>query len=206
MRGASSKRTVAAMMVLLIAAVIFPILLNYYIEHIHGKRKRRQIEEEAEEHERRAIKAVETALRVQRGHGPSHDLNEIVPKKRRRTPFHHERAKLAVHEDYFSPSPVFDDKQYERTFRITKFTTQTLLEIGAKADPFLTGESDATGKCGIDPLLKVIMALKQVAYGCPRAPFWTTCKCVSQLQELVSRNLRRSSQPMMHCKKYLQGK
>ena len=80
MRGTSSRRTAAAMMVHLIAAAILPILLNYYIEHIHRKRKR-QIEEEAEEWECRAIKAVETALRVGRGHGPNHDLNENVPKK-----------------------------------------------------------------------------------------------------------------------------
>ena len=39
------------------------------------------------------------------------------------------------------------------------------------ADPFFTEQSDATGKCGIDPLLKVIMALKQVAYGCSPSAF-----------------------------------
>jgi hypothetical protein len=46
------------------------------------------------------------------------------------------------------------------------------LEICAKADPFFTEQLDATGKCGIDEsLLKGIMALKQVAYGCSPSAF-----------------------------------
>jgi hypothetical protein len=66
-------------------------------------------------------------------------------KKRRRSNFHHDRARLCVEQDYFSPTPTFNDRQFERIFRVTKTITEQLLQVCARADPFFTEQYDATG-------------------------------------------------------------
>jgi hypothetical protein len=78
---------------------------------------------------------------------------------------------LAVHEDYFSLTPVFDDKQYERIYKVTKNMTQNMLNVCAITDPFFTSQQDVSGRYNIDPLVKVLMALKLVAYGCSPSAF-----------------------------------
>ena len=69
--------------------------------------------------EERAKTAVEVALRVRQqldGRDHQSDVDNIASKQRRRSQFRHQRAQLALQEDYFSPTPVFDNKQFERTF------------------------------------------------------------------------------------------
>ena len=162
--GASEKA--ANMMALLLTTGLLPILFEYLMKY---ERKRQE-----EDMERQAIAAAEVTLRVRRqldGRDRPHADEDTGPRRRRRSRYRHQRAQLAVQEDYFSPTPVFDDKQYERTFRVTKNMTQNMLNICAITDPFFTAQQDVTGRYNIDPLVKVLMALKLIAYGCSPSAF-----------------------------------
>ncbi|KAI2506757.1 Ribosomal protein-like protein [Fragilaria crotonensis] len=189
MSGASEKAT--TMMVLLMTAALLPILVEFILNY---ERQRKE-----EEVKRRALLAAEVALGVRRqldGRDHPRGGEETAPKRRRRSQFRHQRAQLAVQEDYFSPTPVFDDKQYERIFRVTKQMTQNMLNICAITDPFFTSQQDVSGRYNIDPLVKVLMALKLVAYGCSPSAFQdyfqmseaTARICLLKFCQIVSRD------------------
>lgn len=86
-------------------------------------------------------------------------------KKRRASLLDHDRAKKSVNDDWLSPVPRFDDRQFERMFRITRSIFQQLLQVCAHADHFFTTQEDAIGRQGIDPSVKLLIALKMLAYG-----------------------------------------
>ncbi len=92
-------------------------------------------------------------------------------KRRRSSRFRHERAAQAIHEDYFAPTPVFNDRQVERIFRVSKLIVQELFDTCARADPFFTVQRDVSARFNIGPLVKVIMALKLIAYDCSASAF-----------------------------------
>ncbi len=52
---------------------------------------------------------------------------------------------------------MFDNKQFERTFTVTKQTTQNYLNICEITDPFFTSQRDVSGRYNIDPLVKVLV-------------------------------------------------
>ena len=82
-----------------------------------------------------------------------------------------ERARAAVQLDYMGPTPIFNDKQFERVFRITRNMAQFLyFEVGNR-NPFFTQRRDASGKLGICPQSKFLMGIKQIAYGCSCSAF-----------------------------------
>jgi hypothetical protein len=193
------------MMVLLLTTALLSVLIEYAM---NCERRR-----EEEDLERRTIAAAEVTLRVRRqldGRDRPGGGEDTAPKPRRRSLFRHQRAKLAVHEDYFSPTPVFDDKKYERIHRVTKHMTQNILNVCAITDPFFTSQQDVSGRYNIDPLVKVLMAFKLVAYGCSPSAFQdnfqmseTTarscllkfCRIVSQdesLQSVFARKMTRA--------------
>ena len=146
-------------MVLLLTAALLPMLVEYFMNY---------------ERKRQAITAVEVTLRVWRqldGQDCPNGGEDAAPKRRQRSHFRHQRAQLAVQEDHFSLTPVFDDKQYKHTFRISKQMTQHILHICAITDPFFTLQQDVSRRYNIDPLAKVLMALKLVAYNCSPSAF-----------------------------------
>ena len=86
-------------------------------------------------------------------------------KKRCKSRWDWARAKKCVEDNYTGLSPIFNDRQFERVFRITRGRADTLLSICAKADPFFTQTIDAvTKKEGICLTVKLLMALKLIAY------------------------------------------
>ena len=110
------------------------------------------------------------------------------PKHCRPSRHLHDRARACVEQDYFCINPVFDDKQLERIFRITKVMAQNILNVCARTDPFFTDETDATNRSNIGPMVKVLMALKMLAYGCsaPTA-FQDISRWGKRLEESASR-------------------
>jgi Plant transposon protein len=86
-------------------------------------------------------------------------------KKRKYNPWNWERARLAVQEDYYGPNPHFDDRQFQRCFRITRQHADLILNEIASSDPFFRQRYDATGIPTICPKVKMLMGLKQLAYG-----------------------------------------
>ena len=61
--------------------------------------------------------------------------NDKSNKKRKLVEYDRERAKQAVHHDYLSPSPIFDDRQFVRFFRITRSKVEWILSCLAKHEP-----------------------------------------------------------------------
>jgi hypothetical protein len=93
------------------------------------------------------------------------------PKKRAYIPKNFARAALAVEEDYYGPSPLFNDRQFERVFRVTRAIADSLLTGVAAANPFFRQTEDAIGKPSICPKVKLLMALKLLAYGVSPSAF-----------------------------------
>jgi hypothetical protein len=88
------------------------------------------------------------------------------PRQRRVTQYDWERARDAVWKDYMRPDPIFNDRQFERIFRITRSVMQELRIILGNQDDFFTDKlCFVTGKRTISPDVKILFALKQLAYG-----------------------------------------
>ena len=73
----------------------------------------------------------------------SQRLDDNRPRKKRCKCWNWERAKACVEEDYTGPSPVlFNDRQFERVFRVTRGRADKLLSICANKDAFFTQTKD----------------------------------------------------------------
>ena len=155
-------------------------------------------QKEKEKHVKSAVAMVvaEVALKARRQLERGEEEDNGAPIKRRRCSCsQHDRAKRAIQEDYFSPTPIFNDSPFERTFRITKSMVEDeILQICANADPFFTAVQDVTGQFAIVPVAKILMVLKQIAYGCCPAAFMdyfqmsetTERLCLIKFSRLVS--------------------
>ena len=92
--------------------------------------------------------------------------------KRRNIGWDHARARHCIFMDYWgSPYPKFDDRMFERVFRVTRSIAQKILNAICISDPFFTEQPDATGKRGICPKAKLLMGLKILAFGCSPSAF-----------------------------------
>ncbi|KAI2488741.1 hypothetical protein MHU86_25795 [Fragilaria crotonensis] len=132
----------AALLFLLItASSLLPVLYEYYVQQ---ERKRNNSIEES------IASVAEMALQVRRqldtGGTPGNQDEEGGRRKHLRSShFKHERAEQAIHEDYFAPTPVFNDRQFERIFRVSKSIVQELFDTCARSDPFFTIQRDVSG-------------------------------------------------------------
>jgi hypothetical protein len=95
----------------------------------------------------------------------------LVQSATRTLRYQHDRATQAVEQDYFCLTPVFDDKQFERMYCITKTMAQQLLNVCALTDPFFTAQTDVCKRFNIGPMVKVLMSLKLIGYGCSPSAF-----------------------------------
>jgi hypothetical protein len=94
-------------------------------------------------------------------------FDEITPPKAKRSfiQYDRERARAAVEQDYWGPSPIFNDKQFERFFRISKPVAQFILEECCKVNDFFKDSYDATKRRSICVKVKLMMGLKCLAFG-----------------------------------------
>lgn len=96
---------------------------------------------------------------------------EVRPKRLMVT-YDRERTRKAIHDDYWgSPNPIFNDKQFERVFRVSRAIATRLLEVAGNADPFFRESTDALGRTPIAPTAKILIALKMLAYGTSGSAF-----------------------------------
>jgi hypothetical protein len=85
---------------------------------------------------------------------------------RRQSRWNWERARQAVIDDYMCPTPTFNDRQFERMFRITRPVMQELRILVGNQDEFFTNKNCAvTGKRTICPDVKILLALKVIHQG-----------------------------------------
>ena len=96
--------------------------------------------------------------------GDTHGDNDATRKKRY-IEYDRERASMCVNADYFCPRPKFDDRQFERFFRITRGMAEYILQQLALHDTFWTQTYDARNRMSNAPQVKLLAALKMVSYG-----------------------------------------
>ncbi|XP_035830783.1 uncharacterized protein LOC110893545 [Helianthus annuus] len=80
-----------------------------------------------------------------------------------------ERNRLAAHErlvqDYFCETPVYDDDQFKRRFRMNRrLFVKISNDLGGES-PFFTQRVSASGKVGFSGLQKCTATIRQLAYG-----------------------------------------
>ena len=124
-----------------------------------------------------------------RKHGGDKDF--AAPAKRKMVKYNRIRAKKCVYEDWMrtTPPPIFDDKQFERTFRLKWAMIDYLVGHLANNDSFWTSTIYACGKESIDPYVKFLSGQKMVCYGVSWSAFCdyfqmgesTACLCMSKL-------------------------
>ena len=110
-------------------------------------------------------------------------------KKRQMVKYDRARAFASVNTDWMSPRPIFDDKQFERTFRIKRSMVDYIIGHLAKTDRFWIQTRDAVGQLSIHPHVKFLAAQKLICYGVSFSAFKdyfqmgesTAALCVSHL-------------------------
>jgi Plant transposon protein len=98
---------------------------------------------------------------------------EPVPrKKRRKSRYDWALARANIQRCYYGPNPIFDDKQFARTFRIKKAMADELLTILGNEDKyFRESHHNLTGAIQIDPKAKLLITLKMLGYGVSSSAF-----------------------------------
>jgi hypothetical protein len=144
-----------------------------------------------------AASAVVQALRESRKRSRSSsddDDNEERPRKKRYIRYDRERARNCVRHDYVGPSPLFDDKQFERVFRITRTMYESVRHICCQADSFFRAGLDCTKRMAIDVDVKILCGLKLLAYGVSGSAFQdyfqigetTALLCCEKVSHIIS--------------------
>jgi Plant transposon protein len=115
--------------------------------------------------------------------------------QRKKKKYDYERAYRCVQYDYLGIDPLFE-KQFDRVFRVTRGIVEQIIQLAGNSSEFFTHRQMATGEMGIYPEVKVLMALKTLAFGCSSAAFMdyfqmgTTSarECVRQLCRIISKS------------------
>ena len=93
--------------------------------------------------------------------------HRLLPRGKRIVYLHGE-VKTRIHRDFLSPVPIFDGKEFDTFFRISRSRFQRLMEdIAATHDPFYMRYTDAFGREGCSFEAKLLLPLKTMAYGVP---------------------------------------
>jgi Plant transposon protein len=71
---------------------------------------------------------------------------------------------LAIQEDYLGPQPQYE-RNFEHIFRVTRGIVEKVMQVAANYDLFFTQRHFLTGEPGICPEAKVLIGLKQLAFG-----------------------------------------
>jgi hypothetical protein len=88
-----------------------------------------------------------------------------APQRKKPRLFDYQRAKLCIAQDYLGPDPFFGH-YFERVFRVTRGIVEKLIQVDGSSSSFFTQQQNkVTGKEGICPEAKVLIALKQLAFG-----------------------------------------
>ena len=118
-------------------------------------------------------------------------------RKRKMIDYDRERASKCARSDWFSPTPRFDDKQFERTFRLKKVMVERIVSKLADFDRFWVSSIDCCGKPSIDPLVKFLTAQKMICYGISYSAFKDYC----QMGESTARKcMNKLTRGIVECK------
>lgn len=90
-----------------------------------------------------------------------------LPRAKRKV-YSHENVKIRIYSHYLGPMPLFDGKQFDVMFRISKQRFQCIMEdIGNGDFPFYKEIVDGRGQIGVSFEARLLLPLKSMAYGVP---------------------------------------
>jgi Plant transposon protein len=85
-----------------------------------------------------------------------------------RTEYDHVETEGRLRRDYLSSVPIFDGREFNTMFRISRSRFQRIMEdFGATGDQFYLSNEDAFGRIGACFEAKLLLPLKCMAYGVP---------------------------------------
>ena len=97
--------------------------------------------------------------------------HRTLPRSSRKD-YDHVGAAANIQRDYLGPHPLFDDRQFETMFRISKSRFQRFMEdIGASENPFYLNRMNPNGTEGASFEARLLLPLKSLAYGVPPHTF-----------------------------------
>ena len=88
-------------------------------------------------------------------------------KKKAYVYYERERTRRAIQTNYIGPFPIFNDRQFERKFRLTRtvFQEKIIPSCFNTFRSFYKDTRDCCGRRSIDPYAKIMIALKHLCYG-----------------------------------------
>ena len=93
--------------------------------------------------------------------------HRCLPRAKRKV-YDHTTTQACIQRDYTGPEPLFEGKQFEVMFRISKFRFERLMQdIGQLDHFFYNDKMDAIGNIGVSFEAKLMLPLKTMAYGVP---------------------------------------
>jgi Plant transposon protein len=154
--------------------------------------------EEGEEEQLVSTLAIAEALpvfrRKQRRLKLASENNGEEPVRKKPRVFDYEGAMNCVQRDYLGPDPLFGH-YFERVFRVSRGIVERLIQVtGAASSFFQLQHNRVTDKPGIRPEVKILCALKQLAFGTSGTAFLdyfqmsdtTARKCLKDFAKIVA--------------------
>jgi hypothetical protein len=95
------------------------------------------------------------------------DEKEDKPTIRKRKTVSYDRGRVykCMMSDWLGTVPQFDDKQFERTFRIKRSLVHYSIRNLARYDSFWTQSWDAMNRLSILPFVKFLAGMRWISYG-----------------------------------------
>ena len=101
---------------------------------------------------------------------PSID-HRTLPRATRKT-YDPAGALYCINRDYLGPAPLFDGKEFDTMFRISRSRFEALMQdVGNSGDPFFLTTTDAHGRPAATLQARLLLPLKTLAYGVPPHAF-----------------------------------
>ena len=89
-----------------------------------------------------------------------------------RTKYDHEGALRCMQRDCIGPQPLFDGREFETMFRISRRRFEAICQdIGNSGDSFFLTTHDAQGRPAASLYARLLLPLKTLAYGVPTHTF-----------------------------------
>ena len=93
--------------------------------------------------------------------------HRTLPRESRRQ-FRHTQAHACIMYDYLGPTPLFNGREFEMMFRVSRTRFQCLLEdFGSSGNPFCHERTDCFKRESASIEAKLLLPLKCLAYGVP---------------------------------------
>ena len=119
-----------------------------------------------------AIINANMTIAMMMGEDEGDGIDHRTLPRRRKKKFQHQEALECLQRDYLGPQPLFNDRQFEVMFQISRSRFQRLMEdVAATGKPFYLNTEDVFKQRGSSIEAKLLLPLKSFGYGVPPHTF-----------------------------------